>query len=108
MSAIREERRVRDRRRAAVTKPAEQIAGTPPRTVMTSAYVETVGRLAYIWGWPLVNGHNRAAAFEQLPEPGHIGGILPAAVPELPGSGTQIQLGVPVTGVDLQRNRNAR
>jgi len=81
MSAIREERRVRDRRSAAVTKPAKEIAGTPPRTVMTSAYVETVGRLAYIWAWPLVNGHNRAAAFEQLPEPGHIGGILPAAPP---------------------------
>ena len=26
---------------------------------MTTEYVETVGRIAYIWGWPLVNNSNR-------------------------------------------------
>ena len=46
---------------------------------MTPEYVETVGRMAYIWGWPLVNNFNRAAAFAQLPEPGRIGGVLPAS-----------------------------
>jgi hypothetical protein len=45
---------------------------------MPKSYVETVGRLAYIC-WPLVNHFNRAAAFAQLPEPGRIGGMLPAA-----------------------------
>ena len=46
---------------------------------MIPEYVESVGRMAYIWGWPLVNNFNRAAAFAQLPEPGRIGGVLPAA-----------------------------
>jgi hypothetical protein len=62
-------------------KSAADIAGTPPGTVMTAAYVEAVGRLAYLWGWPLVNHHNRAAGFAQLPEPGRIGGVLPGAPP---------------------------
>jgi hypothetical protein len=60
-------------------RSATDIAGTPAGTVMTKEYVEAVGRLAYIWGWPLVNHYNRAAAFAKLPEPGRIGGVLPAA-----------------------------
>ena len=60
-------------------KSAAEIAGTPAGTVMPKAYVETVGRIAYIWGWPLVNNLNRATAMEKLPEPGRIGGILPGA-----------------------------
>jgi hypothetical protein len=62
-------------------KSAADIAGTPTGTVMTREYVETVGRLAYIWGWPLVNNFNRAAAVANLPEPGRIGGVLPASPP---------------------------
>jgi hypothetical protein len=46
---------------------------------MTSAYVETVARMAYVWGWPLVNSHNRRAAFAKAPEPGRNGGVLPIA-----------------------------
>jgi hypothetical protein len=60
-------------------RSAADVPGTPAGTVMTPAYVETVGRLAYLWGWPLVNNFNRAAAFAKLPEPGRIGGVLPAA-----------------------------
>src|SRR6516225_4973090 len=60
-------------------KSAADVRGTPVGTVMTPEYVETVGRMAYIWGWPLVNNFNRAAAFAQLPEPGRIGGVLPAS-----------------------------
>ena len=48
---------------------------------MIPAYVEAVARLAYIWGWPMVNSYNRAAAMTQLPEPGRIGGVLPGAPP---------------------------
>ena len=62
-----------------IRRSAGEIPGTPAGTVMPKAYVETVGRLAYIWGWPLVNHHNRAATFAQLPEPGRIGGVLPGA-----------------------------
>ena len=30
---------------------------------MTTAYVQSVGRMAYLWGWPLVNNANRAHGF---------------------------------------------
>lgn len=60
---------------------ASEIKGTPLGTVMTLEYVSAVGRIAYIWGWPLVNNLNRALAVEKLPEPGRIGGVLPASPP---------------------------
>ena len=46
---------------------------------MTTAYVQTVGRMAYLWGWPLVNMVNRADAFSKAPEPGLLGGVVPIA-----------------------------
>ncbi len=60
---------------------AADIAGTPPGTVMTPGYIETVGRMIYVWGWPLVNHYNRALALADLPEPGRNGGVLPVAPP---------------------------
>ena len=48
---------------------------------LTDDYVRSVGRLAYLWGWPLVNMHNRLSIMAQLPGPGLIGGIIPAANP---------------------------
>jgi hypothetical protein len=62
-------------------KSATDVPGTPPGTVMTKEYVEMVGRAAYVWGWPLVNNLNRALAVEKLPEPGRIGGVVPASPP---------------------------
>jgi hypothetical protein len=46
---------------------------------MTKAYVQSAGRTAYVWGWPLVNMANRAAAFSKAPEPGLLGGLVPVA-----------------------------
>ena len=46
---------------------------------MTTAYVQTVGRMAYIWGWPLVNMANRIAALAKVPEPSLLGRVLPVA-----------------------------
>jgi len=46
---------------------------------MTKAYVQTVARMAYVWGWPLVDAANRAAAFSKAPEPGLLGGVIPIA-----------------------------
>jgi hypothetical protein len=60
---------------------AAQIAGTPSGTVMTPEYVASVGRVAYIWGWPLVNNLNRALAIKDLPGPGRMGGFAPVAPP---------------------------
>ena len=48
---------------------------------MTSDYARTVARYAYLWGWPLVNMHNRLSVMSQLPGPGLLGGVVPAASP---------------------------
>jgi hypothetical protein len=46
---------------------------------MTKPYVQMVARMAYFWGWPLVNAANRAHAFSEAPEPGLMGGVIPVA-----------------------------
>jgi hypothetical protein len=48
---------------------------------MTEDYLRSVGRVAYLWGWPLVNMHNRLSMMEKLPGPGLIDGVVPAASP---------------------------
>jgi len=60
------------------TSPAE-VPGPAPGTAMPRAYVQALARTAYVWGWPLVNSHNRRAAFAKAPEPGLNGGVLPVA-----------------------------
>ncbi|MEI8186411.1 MAG: DUF1254 domain-containing protein [Chlorobiaceae bacterium] len=57
---------------------AVHIGSPAPGTVMTREYVQAIGRIAYIWGWPLVNMGNRIIAFSKLPAPGLIGGMMPA------------------------------
>src|SRR5262249_1838118 len=56
-----------------------QLPAPAPGRAMTKAYVESVARMAYVWGWPLVNSHNRRTAFAKAPEPGRNGGVLPVA-----------------------------
>ena len=46
---------------------------------MTKEYVQMVGRMAYVWGYPMVNGHNRRVAFSTAPKPVLVGGVLPFA-----------------------------
>jgi hypothetical protein len=46
---------------------------------MHEEYVKTIGRMAYVWGWPMVNSFNRRAAITQSPEPGRLGGVVPVA-----------------------------
>jgi hypothetical protein len=58
---------------------AAEVPGPASGTAMTTAYVQTVGRMAYLWGWPLVNAANRVEAFSKAPEPGLLGGVLPIA-----------------------------
>ena len=60
------------------TTPAE-VPGPAPGTAMTREYVQMVGRIAYLWGYPMVNSHNRRVAFSKAPEPSLIGGVLPFA-----------------------------
>jgi len=58
---------------------AADVSGPAAGTAMTKEYVQVVGRMAYVWGWPLVNMANRAAAFSKAPEPGLLGGVVPVA-----------------------------
>lgn len=51
------------------------IAGAP----VSPDYAAAIGRFAYIWGWPLVNMHNRHALFGTAPHAGLLGGVLPVA-----------------------------
>ena len=60
-------------------KSAADVPGMPPDTIVTKDFVAMVGRLAYVWGWPMVNQINRRASFAQVPEPGRLGGVLPVA-----------------------------
>jgi hypothetical protein len=61
----------------AISKTSAEVPAPPPGTAMTKAYVQSAGRMAYLWGWPLVA--NRAISFSKAPEPGLLGGILPVA-----------------------------
>ena len=58
---------------------AAQVPGPAPGTAMTKEYVQMIGRMAYVWAWPLVNSYNRRAGFAKAPEPGLMGGVVPAA-----------------------------
>jgi hypothetical protein len=46
---------------------------------MTKAYVQMVGRMAYVWGWPLVYVSNQRTELTKVPEPGLLAGALPIA-----------------------------
>lgn len=56
-------------------------SGSMAGRLMTPQYAAGLARLAYLWGWPLANIHNRAVLFRQLPEPGLMGGFVPVAPP---------------------------
>jgi len=47
--------------------------------IMHKEYVKTIGRMAYVWGWPIVNIFNRRATITQAPAPGRLGGVVPVA-----------------------------
>lgn len=55
-----------------VTPPAAGVAMHPE-------YAKSVARMAYLWGWPMVNQTNRRAAITKAPHPGLLNGVLPAA-----------------------------
>src|SRR5580704_7886270 len=55
------------------------VSGPVPGTRLSEDYVRRVGGMAYLWGWPMANMHNRKVILEKLPEPGLMGGIVPIA-----------------------------
>jgi len=62
-----------------IPKTSSDVPGPAAGTAMTKEYVQMVGRMAYLWGWPLVNQHNRRAAGDKAPGPGLNGGVIPIA-----------------------------
>jgi hypothetical protein len=62
-----------------IPQTASQVPGPAAGTPMTKAYVQSVGRVAYMWGWPLVNVANRSASFAKAPGVGLLGGAIPVA-----------------------------
>jgi len=65
-------------------KTAAEVPGPAAGTAMTKEYVQMVGKMAYVWGYAMVNSHNRRAAFAYVTGqngnvPGWNGGALPMA-----------------------------
>ena len=60
-------------------KTAAEVPGPAVGTALTKEYVQMVGRMAYVWGWPMVDSHNRRESFATAPECGYMGGVLPVA-----------------------------
>jgi hypothetical protein len=61
-----------------IPQTAADVPGPAPGP-MTKAYVQMVGRMAYVWGWPLVYVHNQRTALTKAPEPVLINGSIPIA-----------------------------
>ena len=53
--------------------------GPAPGSRLSPEFVREIGRLAYLWGWPLVNMFNHYTSFKRLWRPLLIGGIAPVA-----------------------------
>jgi len=61
-----------------IPQTAAEVPG-PASGPMTKAYVQMVGRMAYLWGWPLVNVVNQRTTLTKVPEVGALGGAMPIA-----------------------------
>jgi len=55
---------------------AAEVPG-PAAGPMTTAYVQMVGRMAYLWGWPLVCVYNQRTELTKVPETGLLAGVMP-------------------------------
>jgi hypothetical protein len=63
----------------AATAESPKLTQPAPGVKMHVGYAQALARMAYVWGWPMVNQLNRKAAITQAPQPGRINGVLPAA-----------------------------
>jgi len=63
----------------ATTPTDASVPGPVPGARIGAEYVRQIGRLAYIWAWPMVNLHNRRSALKDVAEAGLMGGIVPVA-----------------------------
>ena len=58
-------------------------AGPVPGTVMTPEYARVVAKQAYVWGWPMVNLHNRRETYRLLPVTASLGNLRMAPLNRL-------------------------
>ncbi|MFD6175776.1 MULTISPECIES: DUF1254 domain-containing protein [unclassified Isoptericola] len=57
----------------------QTLAQASGRTYPHPQWVETTSRLAYVWAYPMVNMAARRDRLSAAPEPGRLGGVLPAS-----------------------------
>jgi hypothetical protein len=58
-----------------ISQTAAWVRGPAPGP-MTKAYVQMVGRMAYVWGWPLVYVYNQRTELTKVPEPILLNGAI--------------------------------
>jgi hypothetical protein len=63
----------------AAAAPAPQVTQPATGIAMTPGYATTIARMAYVWGWALVNMVNRHDSTTQAPQVGLLNGVLPVA-----------------------------
>jgi hypothetical protein len=74
-------------RRSVVREKIDDFTGVPAlsgsvaATRMAEQYVREIERMAYVWAWLMFNLHNLRVDFEQIPEPGLMGGVMPCGPP---------------------------
>ena len=56
-----------------------ELAKASSSMIMQPEYAKSIARMAYIWAYPMVNMQNRRAKLAAAPEPGRLGGVLPAS-----------------------------
>ena len=59
-----------------IPQTAAEVPG-PTLGPMTKAYVQQAGRMAYVWGWPLVYVYNQRTELTKVPETGLLAGVMP-------------------------------
>jgi hypothetical protein len=60
-----------------IPQNAAEVPG-PALVPMTSAYIQMVGRMAYLWGWPLVYVTNQRTALTHVPETVLVAALCPS------------------------------
>ena len=58
-----------------IPQTAAEVPGPAPGP-MTKASLQMVGRMAYVWGWPLVYVYNQRTELTKAPEIGLLDGIM--------------------------------
>ena len=64
---------------SAFPKSSSEVPIPVAGAVLYEQHINTIGRMAYIWGWPMVNSLKRCETITQAPKPRKLGGVVPVA-----------------------------